>query len=69
MLENPISKLIAESIRQAIEAKSDARISKATLTTSLALHIALEATADALGVDQQQFKRDCGVGQPLAYFV
>jgi hypothetical protein len=61
---------IAASIRKELAARTeDGKVRMATLTTSLALHIAIEATATALEVDKQWFKQQCGVGQPLAYFV
>jgi hypothetical protein len=60
---------IAKAIRLAIDAKASERVSKAQLTTSYALHVALEAIAVSLEVDKRWFKDECGVGQPLAYFV
>lgn len=67
--EIEIAKRLAAKIRDRINAASDKKISHATLATSLALHITLEAIADELGIDKAWFKKECGVGQPLAYFV
>lgn len=62
---------LANSIRIALDTATlnNKRIPRASLTTSYALHIALEAIAQQLDVDTKQFKKDCGVGQPLAYFI
>lgn len=60
---------IAASIKKAIEEKTGPKLSGSTIRVSYPLHIALEATAAALEVDKTWFKIECGVGQPLAYFV
>ncbi len=67
---NSLAFTLANSIKEGIDtATADKRVSKASIHTSYALHIALEAIAHQLDVDPKQFKKDCGVGQPLAYFV
>lgn len=65
-----LARHIAARIKADIEvATKDGKVSKSTITTSYALHISMEATARALEVDPAWFKKECGVGQPLAYFV
>ncbi len=67
-----IARSLAKAIREAIDSKStglSGKVPKATLSTSFALHIALEAVAKDLEVDPKWFKTECGVGQPLAYFI
>jgi hypothetical protein len=64
-----IAESLAAAIKRDIEAKSDKNITHATFATSYALHIALEAIAKDLEVDKTWFKIQCGIGQPLAYFV
>ena len=64
-----IARSLASAIKSAIESKVDKRITHATLATSLSLHITLEAIATDLEVDKSWFKQECGVGQPLAYFI
>jgi hypothetical protein len=69
MEQRLIAQRLATAIKREIDTKSDKRINHATLATSYALHVALEAIATELEVDKVWFKRECGVGQPLAYFI
>jgi len=65
-----IAQLIAMQIKEDIAKQtSNGKIKHSTLAISFALHIALESIATTLEVDKTWFKRECGVGQPLAYFV
>lgn len=67
-----IASNLAKAIREAIDSRTtgnSGKVPKATLATSFALHIALEAVAIELNVDPKKFKIECGVGQPLAYFI
>lgn len=64
-----IARSLAAEIKSQLAARVNNRISHATLATSLSLHIALEAIATTLEVDKTWFKQECGVGQPLAYFI
>lgn len=64
-----IADSIAKAIYNAIENKTDKRITHSTFAVSFQLHVALEAIAKELNINVADFKRDCGVGQPLAYFI
>ncbi len=65
-----IARLIAMQIKEDIAKQTaDGKIKHATLATSLSLHIALEAIAKVVEVDKTWFKQECGIGQPLAYFI
>ena len=63
------AKLLAEKVKNAIAANTDNKITHNNFVLSYQLHIALEAIAVGLEVDKAWFKKECGIGQPLAYFI
>jgi hypothetical protein len=69
-MEYGLDNVLARAIKEATEAATaDGKINISTLHVSFAAHVILDAVAKALEVEKQQFKKDCGYGQPLAYFI
>ncbi len=65
-----IARLVAMQIKEDVKkATADGKISHATIATGYGLHIALESIATILQVDKTWFKQECGIGQPMAYFI